>query len=181
MLLKNSVLFNDFLDTAIIKLPADSILIDYFQKIEHELGNAEDEYSYHIIRNLLHTFLLYCERERRKAGYSEIKKGADLDYTLLFKDLLNGNYKTLKSVNGYASQINVSEKRLTRATTKSVGKTPKELIDERVMLEAKRLLVHTNQPIKQIGFELGFEEPTNFIKYFKKHANQTPVEFRESH
>lgn len=181
LLLKNSVLFNDFLDTAIIKLSANSILIDFFQKIEHELGSKEDEYSYDVLKNLLHTFLQYCERERKKVGYTEIKKGVDLEYTILFRDLLNSNYKTLKSVSGYASHINISEKRLTQATTKAVGKTPKELIDERVMLEAKRLLVHTSQPIKQVGFELGFEEPTNFIKYFKKHVEQTPIEFRERH
>jgi AraC family transcriptional activator of pobA len=181
LLLKNSVLFNDFLDTAIIKLSADSILIDCFQKIEHELDSAEDEYSYNVLRNLLHTFLLYCERERKKVGYTEIKKGVDLEYTILFKDLLNSSYKTLKSVSGYAYQIHVSEKRLTQATAKAVGKTPKELIDERVMLEAKRLLVHTSQSIKQVGHELGFEEPTNFIKYFKKHSEQTPIEFRVSH
>ncbi|WP_459640649.1 helix-turn-helix domain-containing protein [Flavobacterium sp. CGRL2] len=62
-----------------------------------------------------------------------------------------------------------------------LGKTPKEIIDDRVMLEAKRLLAHTNENVKEISYELGFEEPTNFIKYFRKHSNSTPVEFRESH
>jgi AraC family transcriptional activator of pobA len=181
MLLKNSVLFNDFLDTAIIKLSADSMILDCFQNIEQELTSKEDEYTHDILQTLLRAFLLRCERERKKVGYKEIKKGADLDYTILFKDLLNIHYLKLKSVNGYASYINVSEKRLTQATTKTVGKTPKELIDERVMLEAKRHLVHTNQSVKQIGYELGFEEPTNFIKYFKRHAGKTPIEFRESH
>jgi len=77
--------------------------------------------------------------------------------------------------------MNVSEKKLTNATKKIAGRTPKELIDDRVMLEAKRLLTHTNHSIKEIGYELGFEEPTNFIKFFKKHAAKTPIEFREMH
>jgi hypothetical protein len=73
------------------------------------------------------------------------------------------------------------EKRLGQATSKVLGKTPKELINDRTLLEAKRLLVHGNQSIKEIGFYLGFEEPTNFIKYFRKHTDKTPVEFRESY
>ena len=76
--------------------------------------------------------------------------------------------------------MNVSEKRLTRATTNTLGHTPKTMIVERVMLEAKRLLIHTELSIKEIAYDLGFEEPTNFIKYFRKHTGKTPIEFRES-
>ncbi|SHN10013.1 AraC-type DNA-binding protein [Chitinophaga sp. CF418] len=182
LFIRNSILFNDFLDTATFKVSARSNpIIECFTEIEEELVEKEDGHTYDILRNLLHTLLLRCEREYRRLGHYEIKKGADLDYTTLFRDLLNSQYKSLRSVRGYASQINVSEKRLTNATTKTLGKTPKELIDERVMLEAKRLLVHTLYSIKEIGYELGFEEPTNFIKFFKKHAEKTPIEFRESH
>jgi AraC-like DNA-binding protein len=87
----------------------------------------------------------------------------------------------MKLVSGYALEMNVSEKRLTNATTKTIGKSPKTIIDERVMLEAKRLLIHTNLSMKEIGYDLGFEDPTYFIKYFRKHTNKTPIEFRESY
>jgi len=123
--------------------------------------------------------LLLAERERRKTGFTEIKRGADLDYTILFKNLLDEQYKQVKTVSAYAGQMAVSEKRLTQATSTTLGKTPKQLIDERVQLEIKRLLVHTSLSIKEIGYELGFEEPTNFIKYFRKHEKMTPIEFRE--
>lgn len=123
---------------------------------------------------------MLSERERRQQDFTEIKKGADLDYVVLFKDLLEVQFKEQKQVNSYSGQLSVTEKRLNQATSKVLGKTPKQMIDERVMLEAKRLLAHTNESIKEIGFALGFEEPTNFIKYFKKHHNTTPVEFRES-
>lgn len=75
--------------------------------------------------------------------------------------------------------MNVSEKRLNQATTKTMGKSPKTIIDERVLLEAKRLLIHTTLSVKEIGYNLGFEEPTNFIKYFRKHTQKTPIVFRE--
>jgi AraC-like DNA-binding protein len=77
--------------------------------------------------------------------------------------------------------MNISEKRLYHATTTTMGKTPKVIIDEKVMLEAKRLLIHTNLSIKETGYDLGFAEPTNFIKYFRRHTGKTPSEFRESY
>ncbi|MEN9701160.1 MAG: hypothetical protein RIR55_475, partial [Bacteroidota bacterium] len=75
----------------------------------------------------------------------------------------------------------VSEKKLNKSTLKVLGKSPKVLIDERVVLEAKRLLAHTTSSIKEIGFELGFDEPTNFIKYFRKHVASTPIDFRSKY
>ncbi len=98
---------------------------------------------------------------------------------MLFKDLLEKNYRKLKQVSNYAKKISVTEKRLNQATSKILDKSPKQMIDERVMLEAKRLLAHTTESVKEIGFNLGFDVPTNFIKYFRKHSNSTPVEFRE--
>ncbi|MDR3693201.1 helix-turn-helix domain-containing protein [Mucilaginibacter sp.] len=56
---------------------------------------------------------------------------------------------------------------------------PREFIDDRVMLEAKRLLAHTTESIKAIGFDLGFDEPPNFFKYFRKHGHLPPAEFRK--
>jgi len=130
---------------------------------------------------LLHNFLLLSEREKRKQGYTELKKGADLDYTLLFRDFLESNYTQLKSVSDYAQIICISEKRLGQATSKVLGKSPKEIINDRILLEAKRLLVHTNLSVKEIGQELGFEDPAYFVRYFKKNTETTPVEFRETH
>nr|WP_246164293.1 helix-turn-helix domain-containing protein [Xanthovirga aplysinae] len=74
----------------------------------------------------------------------------------------------------------ITTKRLNKATSSVLGKSPKEIVGNRIILEAKRLLAYTNESIKEIGFHLGFEEPTNFIKYFRKHCNVTPFEFREN-
>jgi AraC family transcriptional regulator, transcriptional activator of pobA len=180
--LKSTILFNDLLDMPVIKLDRNNNhLAEILSQMNDELGKPKDSFHYDILQNLLHNFLLLAERERRKQGFTEIKKGADLDYTILYKGLLDEHYRKIKSVSSYAGLINVSEKRLTKATTNTIGKTPKELIDDKVLLEAKRLLVHTSMTIKEIGFQLGFDEATNFIKYFRKHINKTPIEFRESY
>ncbi|MCS3800021.1 helix-turn-helix domain-containing protein [Niastella sp. OAS944] len=178
--LNNSILFNDFMEPAVINLNKKTDeLTAYFQQIEKEFVNTDDAGHYDLLRNSLHNFLMQAERQRRQSGFKEIKKGADLDYLTLFKELVGQHFKEYKSVNHYARQINVSEKRLGQATLKTIGKTPKQVIDDRIVLEAKRLLTHTSQSIKQIGYYLGFEEPTNFIKYFRKHEGVTPIEFRE--
>lgn len=178
--LRNSILFNDLYSVSKIQVQKKSKLFeDLLQQMTDELQNIKDNYQADILQNLLHNFLLHSERKRRKQDFTEIKKGADLDYVMLFKDLLETCYKSEKHVNYYAKEIIITEKRLNQATTKVLGKTPKEIIDDRIMLEAKRILAHTTESVKEIGFALGFEEPTNFIKYFKKHSKLTPTEFRE--
>lgn len=177
--LKSTMLFNDlFWGGQIRLLESNAVFSGLFDQIEVELKNSRDNFQYDILRNLLHNLLLCSERERQKQDFTEIKKSTDLDYVLHFKDILERQYKDQKQVSGFAYALGMTEKRLNQATSKILGKTPKQIIDERIMLEAKRLLVHTNESIKEIGFELGFEEPTNFIKYFKKHHLTTPVEFR---
>lgn len=178
--LHSTILFNDLLDVPILNVQSSPLMQDTFNAIEAELTNSNDAFHFSILHNMLHNLLLFAERERRKQGLREIARGADFDYTILFRDLLEAQFKTLKSVSGYAAQISVSEKRLTNATSKTLDKSPKTIIDERVILEAKRVLVHTSLPIKEIAYDLGFGEPTNFIKYFRKHSGKTPIEFRES-
>ncbi len=178
--LRNNILFNDLLSVSQIRLEkASSTFKDFFHLMEKELTAEKDNYQPDILRNHLYNFLLLSEREKRKQSFIEIKKGVGLDYVILFKDLVESNFRKQKQVNSYAKQLCVTEKRLNQATSKVLGKSPKEMIDDRVMLEAKRLLAHTNESVKEIGFDLGFDEPTNFIKYFRKHNGSTPVEFRE--
>lgn len=181
--LRSSILFNDLADEPTIKLNKASFekYITICDSITEELSLPADKSKPILLKNLLHNFLLLAEREKSKQGFAELKKGADLDYTIFFRDLLESNYTQLKSVNDYAKLIFVSEKRLGQATAKVLGKSPKEIINDRILLEAKRLLVYTNLSIKEIGQELGFEDPAYFVRYFKKNAESTPVEFRESY
>lgn len=180
--LRNITLFNDLLDNPNIKIGG---LIGKFlricEAIAEETSIPTDAAKHDILKNHLHNFLLLADREKCTQGISEIKKGADLDYTLLFRDLVERHFSEIKSVSTYTTKMNISEKRLNQATAKILGKTSKELIDERVLLEAKRLLVHEHNSIKEIGFALGFEDPAYFIKYFRKHVGKTPVEFRETY
>lgn len=181
--LRSSILFNDLTDQSTIKLNQKDFekYTNICESITEELCLPDDNLKHVLLKNLVHNFLLLAEREKRKQGFMELKKGADLDYTLLFRDELETNYTKLKSVNDYAKIICISEKRLGQATSKVLGKSPKEIINDRILLEAKRLLVHTNLSIKEIGQDLGYEDPAYFVRYFKKNTATTPVEFRENY
>ena len=181
--LRSSILFSDLADKPTIKLNTTDFekYINICENITDELSLPADNSKSILLKNLLHNFLLLAEREKRKQGFTELKKGADLDYTLLFRDLLEINYTKLKSVNDYAKIICISEKRLGQATAKVLGKSPKEIINDRILLEAKRLLAHTHLSIKEIGQDLGFEDPAYFVRYFKTHTATTPVAFRETY
>jgi AraC family transcriptional activator of pobA len=181
--LRSSILFNNLSDTQLLCLDKNKFqsLNELSLQISEELSLPNDNYKHSLLKNYLHNFLLLADREKRKQGFNELKKGADLDYTILFRDLIEINFTKLKAVSDYSSQIFISEKRLGQATSKVLGKTPKEIINDRVLLEAKRLLVHTHQSIKIIGQELGFEDPAYFVRYFKKNTETTPVEFREKY
>ena len=177
--LRNSILFNDLFSIAPLKVEMHvQWLTGLFDQMSDELGKKKDAFQDDILKNLLHNFLLQSERIKRTQDFAEVKKGVDLDYTMRLKELLDQGYKTQKQVAHYAGKLNITEKRLNQATGKVLGKTPKEIIDDRVNLEARRMLGHTKSSVKEIGFSLGFEEPTNFIKYFKKHNGATPSEFR---
>jgi len=174
-----SILFSDLYQTAKIDVePQVSDLKVVLSAMETEYLRSPDDAQYLILHNMLHIFLLQAEREMRKQGFIELKPCANLDYLVLFKDLLEQNFSRERSVNKYAAKLCISEKQLHKATTCLLDKTPKQIIDERLLLEAKRLLAHSNQSIKEIAYALGYDEPTNFIKYFRKHTHSTPSEFR---
>ena len=175
-------LFQDLLDVPVVLASADSAAFaTLFTQVATELAQAPDSYQPVVLQNSVHNLLLLAERARQQQGYRPLDRGLQLNYTVRFRALVAAQFQTVRSVGRYAAQLGISAKRLAQATAATVGKRPKEIIDERVTLEAKRLLVHTPASSKEIGFTLGFEEPTNFVKYFCRQTHLTPGEFRALH
>ncbi len=96
-----------------------------------------------------------------------------------FKKLLEQQFYESHHIYQYAQDMGCSEKSLNRAVFEITGVSAKNYLSQRITLQAKRLLVHTNQSIAAIGFELGFDEPTNFGKFFKREAGMLPMAFRQ--
>ena len=93
------------------------------------------------------------------------------------EDVLN-QYKGYMS--DYAALLNVSPKTLTLYVNECSKYTPLELINDRIILEAKRLLRYSVLSVKEIAFRLGFDDPSYFGKFFKRLVKQSPADYRES-
>jgi AraC-like DNA-binding protein len=133
-----------------------------------------------IIRHELLTLLLRLARELRSAtGAREATREAEIH--ALFAKELEASFAMRLRVLDYAKRLHVSESTLSRASVAMVGCTTKDEINRRITLEAKRLLVHSQAPAAKIGHQLGFTEPTNFVKFFKRAVGCTPSEFRQAH
>ena len=97
-----------------------------------------------------------------------------------FEKLIDTHFKIEKSPSFYASKMNITLKHLNRICKTILNKTATELITERVILEAKRLLIDKNKAISQVADELNYENYSYFAKVFKKETNNSPSEFRKN-
>lgn len=97
-----------------------------------------------------------------------------------FKNAVDNNYKKEHSTTYYANELHITPDHLNRTIKAKIGKTAKEYIQARIVTEAKRLLYFTNLSNKQIGYELGFNEPANFSAFFKKNTQLSPSNFKKN-
>jgi AraC-like DNA-binding protein len=98
----------------------------------------------------------------------------------MLKGEIEQGFDQRRSVEYYARRLGYSEKTLTRACLRAEGRTAKDMIDQRVVLEAKRLLAYGDSAITEVGSHLGFSEVTNFLKFFKRITGISPAAFRSS-
>ncbi|HEX7703858.1 MAG TPA: helix-turn-helix domain-containing protein [Kofleriaceae bacterium] len=94
-------------------------------------------------------------------------------FTILERDCLR-----TRSVAHFAKAAGISSRRLGELLLEHTGRSTKTVIDERVVLEHKRLLAHTEISVKELAERTGFEEPTNLVKFFRHHTGTTPLEWR---
>lgn len=109
---------------------------------------------------------------------SEIDTSGD-NLIRAFKRAVNNNYKKEHSTTYYANELYITPDHLNRTIKAKIGKTTKEYIQSRIITEAKRLLYFTDLSNKEIGYELGFNEPANFSAFFKKHSGNSPSNFKK--
>jgi AraC family transcriptional regulator, transcriptional activator of pobA len=176
-------IFNDFESEPVFTIP--TVAIENFSllvsNLKNEIENPNNFAHKDFLKYFLKLFLISIQRLGKRNNCKNPSINNQQNITLLkFKKSLELNFKSIHSVKEYANILNISSKTLTNHTKETALKTPLELINDRIILEAKRLLSHSNFNINEIGFQLGFEDPSYFVKFFKKQTKKSPSDFRKA-
>jgi AraC-like DNA-binding protein len=125
-------------------------------------------------------FLSILLLDLSRVGLASAQRAQDLDPLLeRFLSLVENHFKKEHRVSFYAQHLKTTEKALTMRVSRALGKSARTVIQERCLLESKRLLAYSNLSISQIAFELGFEDPNYFSRFFREKSKQSPGAFRQ--
>jgi len=159
------------------KLSFFSTLIRLVQQETKVSGQHRHE---DMLLHLLDAFLIEAERIEPESDDGTMAQQTLMNVYYEFVSYLERHYMEHYQVERYAALVKLSPKRLSEICRTVTGMPAKKLIEERVVLEAKRYIRHSGLSIKQICHRLGFEDPAYFSKFFKKATATTPTEFRHS-
>jgi len=150
-----------------------------FEVLEEEF-EEKDQNQEEMLRILLKRFIIRCTRMAKEQILKNVESQSDIDVVRRFNVLVEENFMTKKSVGEYAELMFKSPKTITNVFSKYSEDSPLQVIHKRVIMEAKRMLLYTDKPAKEIGMELGYSDPAQFSKLFKNHTGKTTTEFKNS-
>lgn len=160
-------------------------LDEYIVQMQIELSEMKSYGKEELLRLYLKAFLIQVQR--RKHQLEEIGGGTnpfpvDEKRKLLvhFINAVDLSFSNNLTVSQYADQLHISSRTLSNLTLQLLQKRPIQVVQERIILEAKRLLLHSELSVKEISGRIGFEDPAYFVRYFKKHTQLSPTSFRKS-
>lgn len=145
-----------------------------YQLLQNEYQKAGDDLV--VLKAILKVFLLKLikVKEQEFTGH-DIHQKRVYDFLML----LESNYLNIRNTDFYAAKLDISSKRLNQILKEKLDKTGMQLIHDRLILEAKRMIIHSEYTIKEIAFQLGFSDRPYFSRFFKKQTGQTPDEFQK--
>ena len=143
---------------------------------EYEQGGAAHRPE--ILAHLLLALLLRVDRLTESADGAAVAPTAEAELFARFEDELERSFATTRRAADYAALLGSSVRTLTRACQGSVGRPVRDVIDARVVLEAKRLLATSDEPLAELGHRLGFSEAAGLGRFFTRHVGTSPGVFR---
>jgi AraC family transcriptional activator of pobA len=176
----NGLLFNNIYQQPYVNLRAEDYTeLDYILgKLITELDNSTS-FSTAVVRAYLQLILALCSKIKSEDNLVYEEK--NIHHPLMkFKELLEINFRKERQPSFYAEQMGLSPNNFSKICKQYFLKTPSVLIQERVILEAKKLIHLSYKSMKQVAAELNFDDENYFSRYFKKHTGITPTVFREN-
>lgn len=177
----NGFLFNNIYLTPFVALKQETYyeIKAIIDKMKREMS-SNNPFSESVIKTYLQLILAICSKEKSTTlAYSLLNKTFDKSI-LEFSNILDKHFIKEKKVSFYATYFHLSTSLFSKKIKQQFGKTPSQLIQERTILEAKKLLHLTHKSIKEIAFELNFEDEFYFSRYFKKHIGLSPMHYRKN-
>lgn len=169
-------------------LPIVNITLDQILAVKSQFREINQEYYSDLplkrqkLASLLNT--VYIDLSRHYIELEPKKEVVSMSYISTLRaleKLIDLYYKEQKSAKFYAEALNISSKHLNRILRTTLNKTTTQIISERVMLEAKRLMVHSYNTLAEISEILGYEDYAHFSKVFKKNNGITPKSFKRNY
>jgi AraC family transcriptional regulator, transcriptional activator of pobA len=161
---------------------------DHFQEISRIILTLDAELkearplSTEVCRNYMSIFITWCIRQQAEKPTTEVTNlpysQHQMEMYRRFMGLLEEHFLEKPNVAFYASQLTVTPKVLNNCISKVTGKTCTELVQERTLVEAKRLLLYSDESSKEIAYTLNFKDSSYFTRFFTKMEGKTPKEFK---
>ncbi|MCG9728485.1 AraC family transcriptional regulator [Shewanella sp. Isolate13] len=159
-------------------LSLSSALVDTCDSLLLEINKAqESEAESQLLVQLLFSSLLVALAAERKTDVQHLSETQALRFQQ-FLLLIESNAAHTRDASDYAEMLHISYKSLNQMCKQASGQTAKQLIDAHAILEIKRQLIIGSAKIQDIAYELGFDDVTYFVKFFKRHTQLTPSQFR---
>ena len=172
-----------FAGASVISLVGQELIVNeiqgYLGMIERELASVEMGHS--LVSEWLARATLMQLRRLLVADAESTPSLQAAKPVIRYRKLIEQHLFEHLSVEQYASFIGISADHLNRLCKQEVGKTAKAMVQERLLLEAKRRLVFTRGSVEELAFDLGFKDPAYFSRFFKKLTDQTPAAYRSAH
>lgn len=179
--LQNSTLFNDYGKAYVMALPEGGL--EYGQVTVYLLYQARDGFVQQLYQDLAHNLieqvLIMGSIHHQQMPFANYKENQDGYLVVEFKKLLAAHFHSEKTIQFYADTMNITGRRLNKATETVLGMGAKDVITTRILEEAKRLLRYSDWDIKEISENLGFSGQQNFSAFFMNNTNIRPKEFRK--
>jgi len=149
---------------------------------EYRLGR-DPLLKFDFLHNILLSVIIYIHKLQLEQELSthDLQNPYTKSQVVQFIQLLNIHFREENTIQFYADKMNISADQLAQICKKGIGWSPKAIMQEKLLREAKRLLLFDAMSVKEVSYYLGFTEPTNFVKFFQQHTGVSPKNFRVEH
>ena len=149
-----------------------------FKVFKYEM-ESNDKLQLEMLQMLLKRLLILCTRIYKDQHNYNLLDSTNSDLVREYNFLVETHFKTKHTVAEYAEILNKSPKTLSNLFSKLETKTPLQFIQDRIMLETRRLLRYTDSSIKEIAYQVGYEDIQSFSRFFKKNEGISPSEYKK--